>query len=96
MVFDTFAPYLKGFHLTLAQHLPKRDEDGWKLTNTEWIGYVNGKIEDGFYSQMEGDLLIDGMQDKNLLETPRWVVPVRRFWECLDVLLDFMKPEVPP
>ena len=28
MVFDMFTPYLKGFHLTLAQNLPKRDDEG--------------------------------------------------------------------
>ena len=35
MTFDLFFVYLKGFHLTLCQHLPQRDEQGWKLTDLE-------------------------------------------------------------
>ena len=29
MVYDVIFPYLKGFHLVLASHLPNRDEEGW-------------------------------------------------------------------
>ena len=36
MFFDMFTPYLKGFHLTLAQHLPKRDDEGWKMSDNVW------------------------------------------------------------
>ena len=32
LVYEIFFPFLKGFHLTLAQHLPKRNEEGWNLT----------------------------------------------------------------
>ena len=28
MVFQSFTPYLKGFHLTLASHIPKRNSEG--------------------------------------------------------------------
>ena len=28
MTFDILFPFLKGFHLTLASHLPKRDKQG--------------------------------------------------------------------
>ena len=28
MVYDSIFPYLKGFHLTLANHLPQRDDEG--------------------------------------------------------------------
>ena len=40
MTFDLFFAYLKGFHLTLSQHLPRRSDDGWKLSDLEWIAYV--------------------------------------------------------
>ena len=58
MVYETIFPYLKGFHLTLAQHLPKRDEDGWKLADLEWIGHVENKVENGTYSREEADNLL--------------------------------------
>ena len=94
MVFDCLSPYLKGFHLTLAQHLPKRDEGGWKLSDTEWTAYVSNKVDEGAFSSGEGDLLIDGMD--NVPPAPARVVPVPRFWQCLDVLLDLMSPDIPP
>ena len=96
MVFTNFGPYLKGFHLTLAQHLPKRDDGGWKLSDTEWAAYVNGKIEEGHYSRVEGDALMEALGNDELPAAPIKVVPVKRFWECLDVLLLFMEPEIPP
>ena len=94
MVFECFTPYLKGFHLSLAQHLPKRNEDGWKLSDTEWTAYVSNQVDEGIYSSREAELLIDGMTD--VQPHPPWVVPVPRFWQCLDVLLELMSPEIPP
>ena len=38
MTFDVIFPYLKGFHLTLSYHLPRRLEEGWKLSDLEYIG----------------------------------------------------------
>ena len=70
MVFTCFAPYLKGFHLTLAQHLPKCDEQGWKLSDTEWLAYVSGKIEDGMFSRTQGDVLIEGLTESDLPAAP--------------------------
>ena len=35
MTYSVIFPYLKGFHLTLAQHLPKRNEEGLKLSDLE-------------------------------------------------------------
>ena len=96
MVFSSFAPYLKGFHLTLAQHLPQRDDGGWKLSDSEWLGYVNAKMEEGVFSEKEGDLLVRGMENEVGPTAPAQVTPVKRFWECLHVLLDFMEPEIPP
>ena len=40
MTFDLLFAYLKGFNLPLCKHFNKRDEDGWKLTELEWIGFV--------------------------------------------------------
>ena len=96
MVFNNFSSYLKGFHLTLAQHLPKRDNGGWRLSDAEWTAYVNGKIDEGCYSRAEGELLIEGMETEDLPTSPVKVIPVKSFWECLDILLEFMESEIPP
>ena len=40
ILYDSILPYLKDFHLTLAGHLPCRDEEGWKMAELEWIGHL--------------------------------------------------------
>ena len=35
MVYEILFPYLKGFHLSLAKHLPNRNEEGWKINELE-------------------------------------------------------------
>ena len=51
MVFEVITPYLKEFHLILARHLPQRDDQGWKFTDTKFVGHIEGKVEDGVYSR---------------------------------------------
>ena len=51
MVSDVITPYLKGFHLKLAKHLPQRDGEGWKFTDAEFVGHVEGKLVDGEYTR---------------------------------------------
>ena len=58
MVYEIFFPYLKGFHLTLARHLPQRDDEGWKMSDLEWIGNMENKVERGMYSRLEADSMI--------------------------------------
>ena len=45
MAYEVIFSYLKGFHLTLAKHLPQRDDDGWKLIDLDWIGHIETKVE---------------------------------------------------
>ena len=56
MVFEIFFPFLKGFHLTLAQHLPQRNEEGWKLSDLEWVGRLEHRVEEGRMSREDSML----------------------------------------
>lgn len=47
MTYKLMVPFLKGFHLTLANHWPKRNSEGWKLTDTAWAAYLFEKGEKG-------------------------------------------------
>ena len=58
MTFEVLFPYLKGFHLTLCSHLPKRDADGWKMKELEWIGYLEEEKESGKISDKEMDVIL--------------------------------------
>ena len=51
MVYEIIFPYLKGFHLTLSSHLPKRDEEGWKMTDLEWIAHLESEVQKGIYTR---------------------------------------------
>ena len=33
-------PFLKGIHLTLDSWRPNRKEDGWKMSNKEWLNFL--------------------------------------------------------
>ena len=62
MVYEGLFPSLKGFHLTLVQHLPKRDEEGWKIADLEWIAHVEGKVDSGiFYKRTGRSNLVQGI-----------------------------------
>ena len=95
MVYDVIFPYLKGFHLTLAHHLPRRDEGGWKLTDLEWIAHIENKVDEGRYSRQQGDLLIENSVPK-AHNPPLMVLPVPRFHQCLEVLERVFEEDLPP
>lgn len=95
MVYDIIFPYLKGFHLTLAKHLPHRNDEGWKMSELEWIGHVEVKVEKGIYSRETADILIKEQLIGNHT-IPEWVIPVPRFKDCLLVLHKMFKLELPP
>ena len=73
MVYDSIFPYLKGFHLTLASHLPHRDDDGWKMTDLEWIAHLENKVESGDYSREQADTTLEERIGCNI-EPPKLVV----------------------
>ena len=62
MVYKATYPYLKGFHLTLTSHLPQRNDEGQKITDLEWIGRIENKVDRGSYTREQGDLLLLGGQ----------------------------------
>ena len=95
MVYDSIFPYLKGFHLTLASHLPHRDDDGWKMTDLEWIAHLENKVESGDYSREQADTTLEERIGCNI-EPPKLVVPVPRFYQCLKVLGKMFREELPP
>ena len=92
MTYEVLFPYLKGFHLTLAQHLAQRDEEGWKLEGDTWDQYIMNKVAEGELSVNEAEEL----NGKSTPPHPQQVIPVPLFWECLDTMNMFFTPEHPP
>ena len=87
---------MKGFHLTLAKHLPHRDDEGWKLSDLEWIGHIENKIDQGKYSRSETDALIREIGNHQNITPDIMVLPVPRFHQCLTALLALMESDTPP
>lgn len=95
MTFDIFFAYLKGFHLTLSQHLPKNTDEGWKMSDFEWIGYVEERFRTDKISTQEKDRLLSELPGSGI-PPPKFVSPILRFYQCLDALLLFFEPKLPP
>ena len=94
MTYDILFPYLKGFHLTLCSHLPKRDEEGWKRSDLEWIGYLEERLDTGKICVEEFNLEMKKTFDPTL--QPKRVKPVGRFFECFKALQKFFTNSAPP
>ena len=82
MTYDLLFPFLKGFHLTLAQHLPCRDQEGWKIKEAAWAAFCH---REGL-----------SMFDDNDYSPSITIKPVRRFFVCLNVLKKFFYTSIPP
>mmetsp|Transcript_1310 Transcript_1310/g.1889 ORF Transcript_1310/g.1889 Transcript_1310/m.1889 type:complete len:108 (+) Transcript_1310:1107-1430(+) len=89
MTFPIIFPYLKGFHLVLSQHLPQRNEGGWKLSDLEWIAQVTSMLEKGKIDQDTADSLLHhstGAPEKK----PKRVLLLPRFLSCHKALVVFL------
>ena len=49
----TISPFLKGLHLSLCKHLPKRDREGWKLSDDSFSDYLQVLLGKGEIDQIE-------------------------------------------
>lgn len=73
IVSEIIFPFLKGFDLTLSSHPLRRDEESWKLTNLEWSGHFEDKVEICLYLQKEADNIIN-MMTFSIVTTPGTLV----------------------
>lgn len=92
MTFPILFPYLKGFHLVLSAHQKKRNEEGWKISELEWIGTMEHKISRGLMTREEFDRKLHEDQPK----PPKTVQATQRFKKCLEALRRFFTNHKPP
>lgn len=95
MTFEILVPYLKGFHLVLAAHLDKRDEEGWKLTDKSWKRYIDTKVEEGDLGELEAEIILCG-KPYSPHDHPAEVQPVQQLVDDLRALHEFFKQEKAP
>jgi len=94
MTYDIIFPYLKGFHLLLCAHLPRRNEEGWKIRELEWLGYLTERKSTGKISEEEYE---NSMKEKfGDISNPTTVKAIPRFITCLKALTKFFSIDEPP
>ena len=94
MTYNLIFPYLKGFHLTLCQHLPRRDEEGWKIKDLEWLGFLEEAKQKGEMTEDEISQILESEYDPH--NHPASVKAVPRFHSCLNALNIFFDSTKPP
>ena len=94
MTFPILFPYLKGFHLTLSRHLPNRNDDGWKISELEYIGHMEELKQKGIFAESNADVM--DQKETFRSKAPEFVTPVPRFHTCLSLLKTLFKSEKVP
>jgi len=94
MTYEILFPFLKGFHLALCSHLPNRDEEGWKVKDLEWIGFLEERISQGKMTEKERLHLLEDQFDFN--NAPKLIKVGKRFHTCLRALEKFFSLSSPP
>jgi len=88
MAYDVLFPFLKGFSPRLCAHFPNRNEEGWKVKDLEWIGFLEERIAQGKLSERERSNLLDHEFDFN--NAPKKIKAGKRFHSCLEALRFFL------
>ena len=95
MTFETMVPFLKGFHLTLAGYLPRRDESGWKLSDLQWENYVTQQVERGLLTEEERDRMLDPPHFQDIPK-PKSVAPSSQLKYDVLALSEMFSARTPP
>ena len=94
MTYEIISPFLKGLHLTLCSHLPSRDDEGWKLSESGYLEYLQAKMDQGSLSQDEMNQLLESPPCKDT-PTPEIVIPVKRVRDDFKFLADLFASDKP-
>ena len=92
MAYDLLFSFLKGFHLTLCSFLPKRNEQGWKMKDLEWIGFLEVSRSAGKLTDEEVQAALDIKYDPKF--RPKTITVVPRFHQCLLACFDSDLPPI--
>ena len=82
--------------MNLSSHLPRRDEEGWKIDELEWIGHLHSKLSSGKLSPEEVAEQIKLLNPGLTVTPPKRIKPVPRFFSCLVALEKFFQCNTPP
>jgi hypothetical protein len=89
------SPYLEGFHLILAKHLPQRDHEVWKHSDKTWSEYINSRVHQGVMNDTEAGSLL---QTSATMKTSHPVTfkPTQHLRDDIFALQSFFSINEPP
>jgi hypothetical protein len=95
MTYKDLAPYLKGFYLSLHKHLPRRDADGWKLSEKHWEAYIYAKLEKAEITEEEADQMLHPPSFEDI-DRPTTLGCAPELLQALPARDQFFSQESPP
>jgi hypothetical protein len=95
MTFEVITPFLKGFHLILVKHLPRRDKNGWKCSEKSYLSYVHQKVAEDAITEAEAKLMLKAADEEGP-PPPKTVLATDRLKRDLYALGEILKPTSPP
>jgi hypothetical protein len=94
MTFEVITPFLKDFHLILANHLPRHDEDGWKFSEKGYLAYVHQKLVT--MKSPRHNRKPCWRQPRRKAPPPKTLLATERFKQDLFALGGILRPASPP
>jgi hypothetical protein len=88
--------HLKGFHLALAAHQPGRNDEGWKLSESEWHSYLSMKVDKGELTQQEADLMEYKSNTPQPCHPPSTIPLIPHLCDDIYALREFFELPLPP
>ena len=95
MVCGILFPYLKDFHFTLSPHLLRRDNEGWKMNDLQWIGHVEWKVDQGEMTREKADLILVSPSGGDA-DPDKYITPVPRCHSNIKAFNEFFSSDKPP
>jgi hypothetical protein len=95
MMFELITPFLKGFHLSISGHLPRRNSEGWKIAERSWDAHVHQQVAEGLMTEEEATEALNP-PDYEDIPTPKEAIPVARLEWDLKALQRILSAGHPP
>jgi hypothetical protein len=94
--FKMLTHHLKGFHLALVSHSPHWTDDGWKVSDAEWMAYLSLKVENNILSREEADLLALKTKVHEPSDPPERIPLIQHLRDDIFSLREFFDLPIPP
>ena len=72
----------------------KKDEEGWKMNELQWIDLVETQVEQGKLSREKMNLVINDLKSTETHHHVNFVTPVPKFLSCLKTLESIFDQEI--